>query len=633
MRHADNLDGTFTNPVIFADYPDTDIIGVGSDFYMVSSSFHHAPGIPICHSKDLINWTVIGHAYARLPGNNPAYSMQNGKTAYGRGSWAPCIRYHHGKFYVAFNTPDEGFFLCISSQPEGPYELIPFGVELYDPGLLFDDDGRVYVIHAAIGICVSELTADCRSIKSTPELIYQTAFGFPFEGSHAYKRNGWYYVCVTARGYNGLQLCLRSRHIRGPYEVQVLSGDDMNYAGAGLHQGGFIELENGETWFFLFQDRDYVGRVPVLQPVSWINEWPVIGDPKNYGKAVVTTTKPETKGSHAVSVPIYGDEFDSLNLGLQWEWSHNPDDTRWSLAKRPGWLRLNAIPAPDFLHARNTITQRIVGPTSTAGTLLDFSGLEVGDLAGLAIANIPYAFIGVGRSTDGFFLRMVNDGAVIAEISLPVMSEIYLNAEAGADGFARLYYSVDGKSYTPFGTPFLMLFTVKTFLGNRFALFCYHEGSAEGECGFADFDFLRREPLHPANQYSALDWIPASAYDSERGTDTQRMVEKQPKQLLISIDDGDEISFNQIDFDGGVARFLVNAAPIRGGRIELHLDDKEGRLIGSCLIPSALNRDAKDNGIVKYACSVAPVSGLHALHMKFLGSGLNLFRLEGFCFE
>jgi len=631
MRHSDNLNGTFTNPVIFADYPDPDIIRVGADFYMVSSSFHHAPGIPVLRSRDLVNWRVIGHAYQRLPESNPAYSLQDGKAAYRGGSWAPCIRHHNGKFHIGFNTPDEGFFMCIAERPEGPYEMIPFQQELYDPGLFFDDDGRVYVFHAAIGICVTELAADARAVKSGPVPIYQTAFGYPFEGSHAYKRNGWYYVCVTARGYNGLQLCLRSRSIHGPYEAKVLSGDDLNYAGAGLHQGGFVELENGETWFFLFQDRDYVGRVPVLQPVHWTDGWPVFGDPENWWKASVTCRKPSVSGSHPVAVPISGDEFDSPQIGLQWEWNHNPDDARWSLTERPGWLRIKATQAADFLHARNTLTQRITGPASSAMTRLDVSGLEEGDVAGLAIANIPYAFIAVARLGGEIRVRMVDDGRLVAESAPLAGGEVFLKVDADADGHARFSFGTDGEEFTSPGEPFLMEFTVKTFLGNRFGLFCYHAGEGQGGC--ADFDFLRREPLRPANRYSAFEWISAAAYDGERGTDTASPVVKQPKQLLIAIDDGDSVWFDQIDFAEGADRFCVKASSVAGGAIELRLDVPDGPMIGRCSVPDHGNRNAWAGEFADYACAIEPVRGLHALHLRFAGAGLNLFRLDAFRFE
>jgi xylan 1,4-beta-xylosidase len=631
MRHSDNLDGTFTNPVIHADFPDPDIIRVDEDFYMVSSTFHHAPGIPICHSKDLVNWKVIGHAYERLPESNPAYSMREGAVAYRGGSWAPCIRHHGGKFYIGYNTPAEGFHMAIADKPEGPYEITPFHKELYDPGLFFDDDGRVYVFHAAIGIYVTELTSDARAVKSDPVHIYQTAFGHPFEGSHAYKRDGWYYLCVTSRGYNGLQVCLRSRTIHGPYEARVVSGDDMNYSGAGLHQGGFVELENWDTWFFLFQDRDFLGRLPVLQPVTWVDGWPLLGDPDNHFKSVVTARKPAVAGNYPPAAPICGDEFESQKLELQWEWSHNPDDSRWSLTERPGWLRLKASAASDYLHARNSLTQRISGPSSSAVTRLDLSGLKPGDVAGLAVANIPYAFLGASLTEEGIRLRMVDDGKIIAETVLPDSTVIHLRAEAGADGLARFSYSAAGESFTPIGEPFRMLFTVKTFVGNRFALFCFHEGA--GECGHADFDYLRREPMRPANLRKASERIFATDYDCEHGTDTHRTVEKQPEQTLVAIDNGDWVQFNQIDFGNGVHRFIANASSSGVEAIELRIDGPNGKLIGRCQIPDTGNRDPWKGEFTESSCAVEPVEGIHALHMSFLGPGLNLMRFESFRFE
>ena len=293
MRSSDNRNGTFTNPVIFADYPDPDIIRVGSDFYMASSSFTDAPGVPICHSPDLVNWRVIGHAYDRLPDTNPHYSMADGTVAYRGGSWAPSLRHHRGVFYVCFCTPAEGFFLYSSPTPEGPYGMTWFGGrELYDPGLFFDDDHRAYVIHGANDIYLSELTDDLKGIAGPPRLLYSTCYGNPLEGSHAYKRGGFYYICNTSRAYNGIQIVYRARHLHGPYESRVVCADDLNYSGAGLHQGGFVELADGQTWFFLFQDRDYVGRVPILLPVTWADDWPLIGDPANFWKAPVTCRKP-----------------------------------------------------------------------------------------------------------------------------------------------------------------------------------------------------------------------------------------------------------------------------------------------------------------------------------------------------
>ena len=511
--------------------------------------------------------------------------------------------------------------------------MIQFGVEFYDPGLLFDDDGCVYVVHGANGLSVTELTADARGVKSEPVSIYETAFGTPLEGSHIFKRDGWYYLCVTSRGYNGMEICLRSRTIYGPYEARVVCADDMNYAGAGLHQGGFVELENGETWFFLFQDRDYVGRVPVLQPVQWVDGWPVLGDAKNFGKAVVTCKKPSVQGRYPVSIPEQSDDFDETQLGLQWQWNHNPDSARWSLSERTGWLRLRPSQAPDLLHARNTLTQKIYGPSCIATTCLDFSGLVEGDLAGIAVQNIPYAFIGIHREQGVGRLVMVDNGCLKQRSDVQDGQQIYLRVSVQSDGLARFSYGFNGIDFMPFGEPFLMQFTVKTFLGNRFGLFSFNQNPGT-ETGLADFDFLRFDPLQSANYFSALDWIPATAYDAEHGTDTQRPVEKQPQQYLVNLNEGDWIRFDQIDFGSGTDRFKVRASAVGcGGRIELRLEGADGPLIGVCAIAGNGNRDVWNGSFAEYECPVLQTYGVHPLHLRFVGPGRYIFRLASFIFS
>lgn len=631
MRHSDNLNGTFTNPLIFGDYPDPDIIRVGEDFYLVSSSFTCAPGIPVHHSRDLINWRIIGHVYDRLPESNPAYSMQHGLVAYRGGSWAPFIRHRAGKFYIGYCTPAEGFFMAIADRPEGPYEIIPFGVELYDPGLLFDEDGRVYLAHGANGIQITELTADARAIKADPVDVFQTPVGTPLEGSHLYQRNGWYYLCLTSRGYNGMQLVLRARQIYGPYEWRIISADDLNYAGAGLHQGGFVELESGETWFFLFQDRDYLGRVPVLLPVRWEDDWPLLGEADNYGKVPVTCRKPSLP-ELPPELPVTSDEFDSTALNLVWHWNHNPDDTRWSLTERPGWLRLKPSVAPDFLKARNTLMQKIIGPTTSAITRLDASQLEPDDLAGLAVANIPYAIIGVRAEPGGGRVIMVNDGREIAATDLMPLRDFFFRVEVLAEGTAQFAYGRDDQNFIPLGEPFVMQFTPRTFLGNRFGLFCYR--TSEGDGGYADFDYLHLETARPANRFSAFEKIPAVTYDAELGTDTQRPTEKRPMQYLINLNEGDWVRFDQIDFGEGAARFMVRAAPIgQSGRIEIRLGHESGEMLGACDIPPNGNLHDWTGDFAEYACDLRSVSGLQSICLRFTGRGRSLFRLDWFQFS
>jgi beta-xylosidase len=627
MHYSDNLDGTFTNPLIWSDYPDPDIIRVGEDFYMVSSSFTDAPGIPICLSRDLVNWEIIGHVYQRLPEANPAYSMQDGLVAYRGGSWAPSIRHHDGKFYVCFCTPAEGFFMAIAEAPQGPYELIPFGIELYDPGLFFDDDGRVYVAHGSDMILITELTSDCSAIKTPGRPVYQTAFGTPFEGSHLHKRDGWYYLCNTCRGYNGIEICLRSRELYGPYEARLISADDANYDGAGVHQGGFLDLENGETWFFMFQDRDFIGRVPVLYKVHWRDGWPLLGDPGNHWRLPITQSKPSLPVSQA-RIPNSSDDFDSPTLGLQWHWNHNPDNSRWSLSARPGHLRLVSAPARDLLHARNTLTQKIIGPSSMATTLLDWSGLREGDIAGICIQNIPSAFLGLEIRNGSAFLVADRDGTEEESIELKdAATTLHLRVEATVSGEALFSCSTNGEEFHPLGKPFVMEFTVKTFLGNKFGLFCFNRKGTDG--GHADFDYLRIPSPSPTNHFQAGEWIPADRYDTEQGVDTRRIEAKRPNQLLIRLSEGDLVRFNHVHFSQGVSLFEARVrGPGCGGTIAIH-QGKEERLIGTLSVPAETSWDAEH----LLSCPVNSISGDHAITLRFHCDKEGLIRFREFRFS
>jgi beta-xylosidase len=578
VRTSDNADGTFTNPLIFADYPDPDIIRVGRDFYMVSSSFTCVPGIPVCHSTDLLNWTIIGHAYDRLPEENPAYRMAEGAAAYRGGSWAPCIRHRSGKFYIAFCTPAEGFFLCISDRPEGPYERIGFGVELYDPSLLFATDGRVFVAHGANGIRISELSTDARRLLGPPRPVFQSPVGTPLEGSHFYERNGWFYLCLTCRGYNGIQLVLRSREVYGPYEWRIVSGDDMNYAGAGLHQGGFVELEDGETWFFLFQDRDWVGRVPVLQPMRWVDDWPVLGDAANDGKATVTWPRPALPSAPR-TVPEGSDSFDGSALHLRWQWNHQPEDSRWSLDERPGWLRLRPLQAPELSLARNTLTQKMAGPECTATTTLDASNLPDGAVAGLCVLNLPYAWIGIRVREGRAEVECNRNGQTCAYQPLDADRTLQLRVQAGADGLARFSFARPGQGFVPFGEPFMMEFTVKTFLGNRVGFFSFQEGDAKG---WADFNGMELESARPDNQLEAGEWVAFADYDTERGTDTHRLAEKRPAQVVCDLQDGDWICFHRVLIRQATAAVEIRAgAFVPGVSVEVRRGGADGTLLAS----------------------------------------------------
>ena len=527
---SDNGDGTYTNPVINADYPDPDIIRVGKDYYMVSSSFVAMPGIPVCHSRDLINWRIIGHAYDSIT-FRPQYRMEDEKTAYSRLCWAPTIRYHEGIYYIGVNIADDGFVMFKSTKPEGPYTMHKFEKRLYDPGFFIDDDGRKYVTHGKGKIYLTRLKDDGTGVldpndRGTLIITAPEGYGHLFEGCHTYKRNGWYYVFNPALGYDGVQMISRSRNLYGPYETKVLIDDDINYAGAGVHQGGYIETAEGESWAYTFQDRDYMGRCLMLYPMKWENEWPVVGPEGRAGKGVVTYRKPAVKGRHKMSYPHHSDSFDKPELAGIWEFNHVPHKEMWSLTDRQGFFRIYAQHARGFYWARNSLTQKVTGPYSTGTVLLDLSGLQEGDFAGNGIMGRMMYQFGVRKKNNSFWLEMRqayrDEGEeVVDSLELKALSKIYLRTETTKEGATRFHYSLDGREYHRFGPEGVSNFW--GFLGIRHALCCYNvvKGSP---CGYADFDFFELESAHRGNHYDALTEIDFSRYDDREGMELVRPV-------------------------------------------------------------------------------------------------------------
>lgn len=494
----DNGNGTFTNPIMWGDWPDPDIIRVGDDFYMVSTSMHYVPGCPIATSKDLVNWRMAGYAVERYD-DDPRYDMQGG-TLYLNGSWASTIRYRDGKFYVGFCTPygwgtETGHFsICTADRPEGPWERTVFPEYLYDPGLFFDDDGRVYVVHGQGTLYITELNADAKSVKGGAVEIWNRRFkdsatfggGFGMEGSHMYKIDGKYYITCPAGGTEGWQVCLRSDSIYGPYEHKVIMQDDSSYPPNGLHQGGMVQLENGDWWFVIMQDRGPIGRVPYLVPVTWEDGWPMLGAG---GRDVVTYPKPDVgKKAQPLSAPATSDEFDGRRLGLQWQWNHNPDPSRWSLSERRGYMRLRASRADDLTQARNTLTQRVQGPSCEGSVVMEVSGLGEGNVAGFGIFEFPYAYVAVRQEAGVRRIVMCNDGE---ERTIGTLGgdRLWVRVRVTDRDFKALfYYSLDGREYRPAGE--LDMGLGLPWTANRFALFNFSTAE-EGVGGYADFDWFR----------------------------------------------------------------------------------------------------------------------------------------------
>jgi beta-xylosidase len=501
----DNGDGTFTNPLMWGDWPDPDIIRVGDDFYFTSTSMHYVPGCPIAHSKDLVNWEMAGYAVPRYD-EDPRWDM-NGGQLYLQGAWATTLRHHNGKFYLGFCTPNWGkdkghFSMCVAEDIRGPWNRTIFPEYLYDPGLFFDDDGKVYVVHGQGTLYVTELAADALSVRKPGLKIWSGGFDaagnlvppggkapFGLEGSHVYKVNGKYYLTCPGGGTEGFQICLRSDNIYGPYECKRICRDDSSYPRNGLHQGGMVQLKNGDWWFVIMQDRGPIGRVPHLVPVTWVDGWPMLGN-DGEGKGVLNCKKPDVGAVHPFIAPATTDEFNTARLGLQWQWNHNPDPEKWSLTERPGWLRLKAARAENLTKGRNTLTQRVQGPVSEGIVEMDVRGLKDGDVAGFGIFESPYAFIAVQQEGGDRRIVMVNNGKTIATVENFHGECLWIKARATHVGFkADFEYSTDGKSYQPLGNKLRMGLGL-AWTANRFALFNYSTKDT-GVGGYADFDYFR----------------------------------------------------------------------------------------------------------------------------------------------
>lgn len=494
----DNGNGTFTNPLMWGDWPDPDIIRVDDDFYFISTSMHYVPGSPIATSKDLVNWKMVGYAVDRYD-EDERYDMQNGQL-YLNGSWANTIRYNNGKFYVGFCTPyglgtETGHFsICEADKPEGPWKRTIFPEYLYDPGLFFDDNGKVYVVHGQGKLLITELNSDVRSVKGKPVEIWNKRFEnsqtfgkrFGMEGAHMYKINGKYYITCPAGGTEGWQVCLRSDSIYGPYEHKIIVEDNSSYPPNGLHQGGMVQLKNGDWWFIIMQDRGPIGRVPCLMPVKWVDGWPMLG---TEGKDVITYPKPNVGKTYPIMEPATSDEFKGKKLGLQWQWNHNPDDTKWTLTERPGYMRLKASQAKNLKEARNTLTQRVQGPSSEGSVLVDITGLKDGNVAGFGVFQFPYAYVAVQQEGDDRKIVMCNDGEIVETVDALKGNKIWIRARVMDKDFtARFYYSLDGETYSPIGNELKMGLGLD-WTANRFALFNYST-KANGVGGYADFDWF-----------------------------------------------------------------------------------------------------------------------------------------------
>jgi beta-xylosidase len=495
-RPADLGNGTYQNPILFADYSDPDVIRVGSDYYMVSSSFHFMPGIPVLKSKDLVNWTIIGHVYQRLE-LDPKYSMIGGNR-YAGGSWAPAIRFQNGRFYVYFPTPDEGILMSSAKSAEGPWTapvLVLAKKGLEDPCPFWDDDGSAYLVHSIVGagpLILHRMNPEGTQLLDEGQVIARDPKALPtLEGPKLYKRNGYYYIFAPFGGVSGgSQAVLRSKNIYGPYEFRTVLTQGATSIN-GPHQGGYVETPSGEGWFLHFQQRGAYGRVVHMQPVRWIEDWPVMGEG---GQPVATAKKPDVGRVYPAGEPQTSDEFNTPRLGPQWEWNHNPDDSHWSLSERPGFLRLYAMPADDLLSARNTLTLTPQDPTLNAVVLVDVTGMADRQRAGLGMFFQQPHWIAVVQTDHRRHLALYANGIETAGPDLAA-NQVQLRVHVEKETAAYSYSLDEGRTFVALGDRMPIAFG--WWKGARICLFSFTQDRESSEAGFADFDWLHYQAAKP----------------------------------------------------------------------------------------------------------------------------------------
>lgn len=487
------------NPIIFADVPDISIVRVGDTWYMSSTTMHMSPGVPIMKSKDLTNWQIVNYAYSTLGGND-ALNLNEGKNAYGRGSWASCIRYHNNTFYVSTfsSTTGKTYIWSTKDIEKGPWKEISFSPSFHDHTLFFDDDGGVYLIYGNKRLTLVELKADLSGVKegginqviienSSAPSGPQSSLG---EGSQLFKENGKYYLFNITWPRGGMRTVVvhRADRLTGPWEGRLIFQD------LGVAQGGMVDTPDGRWFAYLFRDYGSVGRIPYIVPMKWEDGWPVIGV---NGKVPETFDLPPSKG--LVPGIVASDEFKRKKreplLPLVWQWNHNPDNTLWSLTARKGFLRLTTGRTDSlFVQARNTLTQRTFGPVCSGSTMIDVTNMKEGDFAGLALLQRKFGLVGVKFSNGVKSVVMVN-----AQTGKPVEAEsitlrqktVYLKAECDFTerrDVADFFYSLDGKTWKPIGSQLKMEYSMPHFMGYRFGLFNY---ASKTPGGYVDFDWFR----------------------------------------------------------------------------------------------------------------------------------------------
>ncbi|WP_320113316.1 glycoside hydrolase 43 family protein [Draconibacterium orientale] len=508
---ADNGDGTYKNPIIHADYSDPDVVRVGDDYYMTASSFNCVPGLPVLHSKDLVNWQLITYA---LPTQVPENVFN--VPQHGNGVWAPCIRYHNNEFYIYYPDPDFGIYMIKAKQAEGPWSepiLVKAGKGLIDPSPLWDDDGKVYLTHAFAGsrarvksvLLVQEMNSEGTAVIGDEVMVFDGHDAHPtVEGPKFYKANGYYYIFAPAGGVStGWQLVLRSKNVYGPYETKtVMAQGNTNINGP--HQGAWVDTKTGEHWFIHFQDKEAYGRVVHLNPMTWQNDWPVIGldeDGDGIGEPVPTYQKPDVGATYPISTPPESDEFNGNQLGIQWQWQANKHISYGFPSGNLGFYRLNCIVRPEgedgLWSIPNLLLQKFPAEEFTATTKITFHARTNNEETGFVVMGEDYQYISLKQINGQLQLRVAKcenartGGKEIEQHSETFDSnEIYFRINVKKDALCTYSYSSNGKTFKTVGEAF----TAKPgrWIGAKIGYFALREGITN-DSGTVNIDWFRVE--------------------------------------------------------------------------------------------------------------------------------------------